>query len=141
MSIPRISAMLSTRKWQKQSFDENKEFVKTIQAETFGQITNETTNYSSESPKYDVSSGKIIQAETFGQITDETENYNFGRPKEKARYVFGAGNLSDLLKILARRKLSKCNQISGSEKKLQCLSISVMLQNKILNTASHLLLN
>jgi hypothetical protein len=40
MSIPRFSAMISTRKWQKQSFDENKEPVKTIQAETFGQITN-----------------------------------------------------------------------------------------------------
>ena len=100
MSIPRFSALISTRKVrQNQSNDETKESVKTIQAETFGQITNETSNYSSEYPKEDASSGKIIQAETFGQITNETDNYNFESPKEKAQYVFGAGNLSDLLKV------------------------------------------
>ena len=97
MSIPRFSAMISTRK-VRQSNDENKESVKTIQVKTFGQITNETVNYSLERPK-DASFGKIIQAETFGQITNGTDNYICESPKEKAQYIFGAGNLSDLMKV------------------------------------------
>ena len=109
MSIPRFSAMISTRKvHQNQTNDEGKEFVKTIPAETFGQITNETVNYSTERPNED-SSGKIIQAETFGKITNETDNYNFENPKEKGRYIFGAGNLSDLLKVWPEGNFQSAN--------------------------------
>ena len=67
MSIPRFPAIISTRKCRKiQSNVKTKESVKTIQAETFGQITNETLNSCSESSKDAASSGKIIRAETFG---------------------------------------------------------------------------
>eukprot|EP00092_Neocalanus_flemingeri_P080998 GFUD01101096.1.p1 GENE.GFUD01101096.1~~GFUD01101096.1.p1 ORF type:complete len:121 (+),score=45.12 GFUD01101096.1:32-364(+) len=95
--------MISARKFhQKQSNDENMESGKIIQAETFGQITNEMINYSSETPKVTSGagylSGKIIEAETFGHITNETVNYRSESPKEKSPYIFGAGNLSDLMK-------------------------------------------
>ena len=126
MSIPRFSVMMSARKYQqKHTQDEIEKAEKNIQAETFGEITNDTVIYTSASSKEkpltakvihggsfgqintetvfytcgtlqkDASSGKFIQAETFGQITNETDKYNAESPK----YVFGAGNMSDFLRV------------------------------------------
>ena len=94
MSVPRFSAMISTRRVLN---NENKEeSQKNINAETFGQITNQTETYSQKENTF---SGKIIQAETFGAITNNTDNYNAESGREKTRYVFGAGNLSDILRV------------------------------------------
>ena len=71
MSIPRFSALMSTRKVR----------------------PNQSNNEKAEQ-------GKIIQAETFGQITNQTVNYSYSleTPKENLPYIFGAGNLSDLMR-------------------------------------------
>ena len=69
MSIPRFSALMSTRKVR----------------------PNQSNNEKTEQ-------GKIIQAETFGQITNCTVNYSSETPKENLPYIFGAGNLSDLMR-------------------------------------------
>ena len=69
MAIPRFSTLISTRKFHEhQSKQEN------------------------------IDSGKIIQAETFGQITNDTFNYSSEAPKENVPYIFGAGSVSDLRK-------------------------------------------
>ena len=70
MSIPRFSTKISARKCLKQEKKEDSK--KSINAETFGQITNQTENYSERENNF---SGKIIQTETFGGITNNT-NYN-----------------------------------------------------------------
>merc|ERR1712179_619602 len=97
MSIPRFSAMISARKSLKQEKKEESE--KEINAETFGQITNQTENYSERENNF---SGKIIQAETFGDITNNTNSNNmdnYNNESGKTRNVFGAGNLSDILRV------------------------------------------
>ena len=92
--------MISARKCWKNEKKEDSE--KNINAETFGQITNQTDNYSQRENNF---SGKIIQAETFGDITNNTNTYNtnnmdnFNCESGKTRYVFGAGNLSDIHRV------------------------------------------
>ena len=74
MSILRFLAMISAGKFrQNQANDESKKSMKTTQAETIGQLTNETKNYSSECPNDETLARKIIQAEKYGKITNETE--------------------------------------------------------------------
>merc|ERR1712123_354224 len=96
MSIPRFSVMMSARKYQqKHSQDEIEKAEKNIQAETFGEITNDTVIYTSASSKEKPLTAKVIHGGSFGQITNETDNYNAESPK----YVFGAGNMSDFLRV------------------------------------------